>query len=275
MMAYYYLKLYHDTLHDPKMGMLSDHLYRRVIEIFLMASERPERDGYLPTLDVMAWELHVDKDELEFDLMQIEKQTGIVVAYPGGVWFVTNFVKRQASTDPTAAERMKRYRERNESVTHNEDVTRNVTVTDDEKLRVELIVKNKNLDIDIEENKIKAADAATAAASFSPSIPDANLLLQHYTMTTGMVALPSGSYKQDMSRLDALYRVHRGALTEYLRPFWTEWINRKYNKTNTAWLDWAIANQIPERKTEPRNNGNSKSADTLARLQAMKNDKHN
>lgn len=267
-MAYYYLKLHHEILHDPKMGLLSDHLYRRVIELFLMASERPERDGYLPQLEVMAWTLHVDKDELLFDLMEIEKQTGIVVAYEGGAWLVTNFIKRQASTDPTAPERMKRYRERNENATDNKNVTRNVTRTDDEMLRVELRVKNLEGD--------REGDLKKAAAATFPGLPAESDLLQYWVMTTGMMTFPGGSYTSDLNRLAAIYSTQRGAIVEYLRPFWAEWCKRGYNKSNTAWLDWAVAGQIPERKTEPRNNGNSKSADTIARLQAMKkDDQHN
>jgi hypothetical protein len=43
----FWIKLYLEILDDPKMGALSDRLYRRAIEMFLMAGEL-ENKGYLP-----------------------------------------------------------------------------------------------------------------------------------------------------------------------------------------------------------------------------------
>lgn len=39
MAAKYWIKLYHEILHDPKMGRLPDNLWRRCIELFLLAGE--------------------------------------------------------------------------------------------------------------------------------------------------------------------------------------------------------------------------------------------
>jgi hypothetical protein len=259
-MAYYYLKLYHEILDDPKMGRLSDHLYRRVIEVFLIASASIERDGYLPPIDDIAWKLRTTPEELSNDFSEIEK-TGIIKMTEPGRWYVTNFIKRQSAV--TVNERVKRYREREHTVTpeSNEIVTNRYT-----ELRV------KNLDIDIEENKKKQE---FPAASSSPAIPTSGDLLRIYTAVTGMVAFPSGSYSHDYERLEALYHIKGGGLADYLRPFWAEWIGRNYGRTNTAWLDWAVAEKIPERRTEPRNNGKNSGVDeTVKRLEALRNAKH-
>ena len=105
-MAKYWIKLYHEILDDPKMGRLPDRLYRRVIELFLLAGEMDE-GGILPTLDDMAWKLRINPDELTAELQAIE-QTGIVHLNGNG-WTVTKFAERQDAD--TGAERVNRYRE--------------------------------------------------------------------------------------------------------------------------------------------------------------------
>lgn len=171
-MAYYYLKLHHDTLRDRKMGMLSDHLYRRVIEIFLMASEQPDRDGNLPSVEDMAYEMRTTPELLTAELTAIQEQTNIVQLTDAG-WFVTNFVKRQASNDPTAPDRMRRFRERNASVTDKEnvtDVTRNVTRDVTRRVK-NLDTKENTTDLNKKEIKRTAtginAREKTAAAVFT------------------------------------------------------------------------------------------------------------
>lgn len=108
--------------------------------------------------------------------------------------------------------------------------------------------------------------APAAAASFAPSIPAESDLLNHWTMATGMIAIPGNSEKA-YRLLNSLYGVHRGALAEYLRPYFTEWKARDYNPSNIDWLDWAVGGKIPERKTQPRN-GNKPGVDaTIAELE--------
>ena len=63
----YWIKLYHEILDDPKMGRLPDKLFRRVIELFLIAGETHE-NGKLPSIDDMAWRLRLDPEELEKDI---------------------------------------------------------------------------------------------------------------------------------------------------------------------------------------------------------------
>jgi len=126
MASKYWIKLYHDILDDPKMGMMTDRLYRRTIELFLLAGEQ-DRDGALPDLGTMAWRLRVPVDILLDDLDYLERagiitrtwgepDPGAIDADPDGPdprpvnYLVTNFAKRQAPV--SAAERMARYRSR-------------------------------------------------------------------------------------------------------------------------------------------------------------------
>lgn len=93
MSSYFYIKLYHEILHDPKMGRLTDNLWRRVIEIFLLAGENGQ-NGNLPSVENMAWELRLSIEELEANLQTLAKYE-IVSLTPTG-WHVTHFERRQA-----------------------------------------------------------------------------------------------------------------------------------------------------------------------------------
>lgn len=106
-MADYWLKLYTDILDDPKMGTLPDRIWRRTIELFLIAKKQGT-DGELPETKQIAWLLRLPEKEVETDLLEIEK-TGIIERTECG-WFVVKFAKRQAAS--TDAERKARQRDR-------------------------------------------------------------------------------------------------------------------------------------------------------------------
>ena len=108
MASKYWIKLYHEILDDPKMGRLPDRLWRRVIELFLIAGDY-DQEGALPNVGDMAWRLRATDEELLSDLDELE-QFGIV-SLNGAIHVVTNFAKRQAAASD--AERMRRYRDRN------------------------------------------------------------------------------------------------------------------------------------------------------------------
>ena len=112
--SYHWMKLWIDILDDFRMGTLPDSLWRRTIEIFLLA-RTGGGDGQLPPVHEAAWRLRLTPDELEADLIAIEKATAVdgrpgIVQRTGSGWFVTNFVKRQERM--TDAERQRRKRER-------------------------------------------------------------------------------------------------------------------------------------------------------------------
>jgi hypothetical protein len=121
-MADYWIKLYLEILEDPKMATLPDRLWRRVIELFLLAGKFG-KGGELPETRQLAWVLRISTDELEMDLMQIVN-TGIIQKTSNG-WNVLRFATRQAPASP--AKRMKEMRERKHKEQYYEDVTLNVT----------------------------------------------------------------------------------------------------------------------------------------------------
>ena len=71
-MANSWIKLYHEILSDPKMGMMSDKLFRRTIEFFLIAGKE-DRDGELPAADDIAWILRISKKEVQKTIEELVK----------------------------------------------------------------------------------------------------------------------------------------------------------------------------------------------------------
>lgn len=130
----YWIKLYHEILDDPKMGRLSDRLFRRTIEFFLLAGE-VDRDGELPPLPDIAWRLRTDDEQLETEMIELQR-IGIL-SYSEGEWVVTKFADRQSAV--SGAERVARYRQRKRQDEYyetdplpisNDDVTDRYTDTD-------------------------------------------------------------------------------------------------------------------------------------------------
>ena len=116
MPAYYWIKLWIDLLDDYRMASLPDHLWRRAIEMFLLA-RTGGGDGYLPPIHEVAWKLRISPDTLEADLAELEELTSRdgrhgIIQHIDGAWFVTNFAKRQAGVSDKERQRRKRERDR-------------------------------------------------------------------------------------------------------------------------------------------------------------------
>ena len=103
----FWIKLYLEILDDPKMGQLPDWLWRRAIELFLLAGENGN-DGLLQPVTDLAWRLRVSAEKLT-ESLQALSEVGVVHETPQG-WTVTNFKKRQEAVSST--ERVRQYRKR-------------------------------------------------------------------------------------------------------------------------------------------------------------------
>ena len=115
----YWMKLWFDILRDPKMGMLPDRLWRRVIELFLLAGQNGE-DGLLPEVATIAWQLNKSVPAIVTDLQKIA-EVGIVQEIEEGRWIVTNFKKRNKPVD--SVKRIKDFRQRERYEKGNADET--------------------------------------------------------------------------------------------------------------------------------------------------------
>lgn len=127
MASKYWIKLYHEILEDPKIGTLSDRLWRRTIEMFLLAGIQGDA-GWLPTIKNMAWLLRMSEEILETDLVDLAK-TGIVEQMEGR-WFIPKFEERQGPSPVKQRVDEYRKRQRHETVEKrlcNDDVTKRYT----------------------------------------------------------------------------------------------------------------------------------------------------
>lgn len=142
MTSNYWIKLYHEILSDPKMGRLPDRLWRRTIELFLLAGENGQ-DGDLPSVVDMAWRLRISEDALQGDLNELSADGIAIVKQEEDEWFVTKFAKRQAAMPGN--ERMQRLRDakRKEHYYGDEDVTNRHTDGDDLSGREDKIREDK------------------------------------------------------------------------------------------------------------------------------------
>ena len=164
-------------LNDPKMGTMTDHLYRRTIEIFLLAGQEG-RNGLLPPLTQIAWALRTTVNDATLCLQEMA-ELGIVTKLPDGNMIVTNFAERQ-DTKLSDAERQQRRRDKAKTSRaslnsrHADDVTpvtQTVTQTVTQQSRTlsdgetEIVTLDKDKDKDKEEDKEEELiNAATAAA---------------------------------------------------------------------------------------------------------------
>ena len=133
----YWIKLYHEILDDPKMGRLPDHLWRRAIELFLLAGDNHE-DGHLPAIADIAWRLRSTEAEVTETLEGLAN-IGMVHQNDQG-WTVTHFAKRQAAVPD--AERSQHYREAKRKASYYGNEQRHEAVT----------IRDVDTDTDTEQN---------------------------------------------------------------------------------------------------------------------------
>lgn len=130
MASYYWAKVWIEILYDYKMASMSDHLWRRTIELVLLAKER-NAEGYLPKLEEMAFKLRTNNEILEAELNDL---AGFEIAERRqDGWYLVNFADRQGHME--VAERVARHRDRQKKQEYNEPETvvkqdSNETVTD-------------------------------------------------------------------------------------------------------------------------------------------------
>ena len=107
MASKYWIKLYHEILDDPKMGRLTDRLWRRTIELLLMAGDTDE-GGYLPDVKDIAWRMRANIEETETELYELAEYG--ILSLKDGNWLVTNFASRQMPMN--SSERARRWRKK-------------------------------------------------------------------------------------------------------------------------------------------------------------------
>lgn len=112
-----WFRFYEDSINDPKILKLSDRLYRFWVGILCVASKY---NGELPARDDVALHLRMKPEKVEEAVNEL--MAAGLVDEENGVLFPHNWRGRQYKgdvTDPTNAQRQKRYRERHRNVVSN------------------------------------------------------------------------------------------------------------------------------------------------------------
>lgn len=240
----YWIKLYMEILDDPKMGRMDDTLWRRTIELFLLAAKTSE-DGALPPVSDISWNLRVSETDILNALEKLQ-DLGIVFEDESG-WMVTHFAERQDAD--SHAERQMRYKESRRTSpkpvtkshpTGDDPMTQPVTNSQTEKSREE---KNQSR----EEGEESRAESPAATATFSNSAdPTCERVFQQ---VTGWISLPVGERDDAIDALRMILARQGGdhGAIEYLRPFYAAARKRYPHTTKLFWLtDWALSGQIPD-----------------------------
>jgi len=126
MSSYYWIKLYHEILDDPKMGLMSAELFSFTIKLFLVAGES-DKDGELPSVEHIAWRLHIDTKTCNELLQELKRVCIVDCNEDESIWTVINFSERQEAV--SSKERVRQYRKRQREVTKIGNNGGNVNVT--------------------------------------------------------------------------------------------------------------------------------------------------
>ena len=274
-MADYWIKLYTEIIDDPKMALLPDRLWRRVIEMFLLA-KKANKGGELPDTKSLAWLLRInDIEQLEQDLQEIQK-IGIIERLGNG-WFVTNFAKRQDAVPD--AERKRQSRQQTMHKEYNKFMSRNVTCTDDipvticdgeaeaEKETEAEVEKESEAEVEAEYSRSASSAAAkntfsafdtAIAISKSQEYPEMVFVEEIYTAVTEMATIPP-TIRAPASEIILSLRSRypdKQALIDYLRLYFERWKGQRgkngknYSPLSLGWLEWALAGNGNQGKRE-------------------------
>lgn len=216
--------------------------------ILSIANESPVR-GYLNVTtmerfsnDDIAIECNEPLETVERLLFAFEKYE--MICNENGGWKIVNWEKRQYLSDKST-ERVRKLRENRRS-------------NGDETLHRPLHHRFSNGDVTSSESDTESDTEEEERAASSGFVSEDFRAEQIYRSVTGQITFPSDSRGDCINAIRAIAS-HKGGQNEtvaYLRPFFTEWKERHYAQTNTAWLTvWAVAGQIPERKESSKPTG--------------------
>ena len=248
----FWIKLYIEILDDPKMARLPNYLWRRLVELFLLAGRQGDF-GALPPVEETAWSLRLSEDKLLEDLRRLA-EIGVVRESTNGAWSVTHFKERQGSE---SLERVRRYRQRYRN--DQDDENGNQTGA------VEGSPSPSSSDSDSSEGEQRQTPhariepaAGTQEPPRLPASPAEALLhpdVRVYSEVTGGRIPGMAHYRtviESIRFLRAREKLDDPGLQTWLKPYWLAWSGRKrldgrpYDPGNLTWLvEWALNASIP------------------------------
>lgn len=151
-----WIKLYTEILSDPKMGRMNDKLFRRTIELFLLAGKE-DNDGELPKPDDIAWSLHISEKEVKNILKELAK-VGIVTLGSdidgSEKYLISNFASRQNSAFDRS-EINRRYYEKSKSKKSEIQTSENLTVRPNSDIQTS---ESNTVEVEVEEEADKEVE---------------------------------------------------------------------------------------------------------------------
>jgi hypothetical protein len=274
MASKYWLKLFHETIYDPKIMMRSPGARLRWYECLCLAGDY-DKDGELPCIENMIYVFRIEEKQLLDELNELIK-TGLIL-FENGVYFIKNWHSRQEAMQPK--ERTSRFRETERKREYYEPVTNTKRDSNE-------VVTNRYTDIDKEEIKIKDRD--TEEETDTPPLLHPNLsdyefqnadninIDDIFLQVTGF--LPSKE-KDNIRKTIMLIAdrenipinpKNKPKVADILRPYFLEMCRRKnksgqpYSRNGLFWLlEWAMVGEIPpiyeaKTKTESIADNNAK-----------------
>jgi len=196
-------RAYNDSIDNPKLGKLSDRMHRAWYNLCCLASGN---DGALPPIDDVAFKLRMTAAKARAIIDDLIERRLFDRAEDGSI-VPHNWTTRQYKndvTDPTNAQRQKRYRDSHRNGRNGQDtvteplrngqnavtdiVTDTVTVTDEIPLRDRYAVTDQSTETETESKKEKKEEDAPCGA---PSPPG-----KAYAFESGVIRLNSRDFEQ-------------------------------------------------------------------------------
>ena len=140
MASKYWLKLFHETIYDPKIMMRSPGARLRWYECLCLAGDN-DKDGELPPIEHMVYVFRITEEQLIKELQELV-ETGLLTREES-TYSITNWHTRQAAMDTN--ERSTRYRETVQKREYYEPATELQQTGNDN-----TTVRDADIDIDID-----------------------------------------------------------------------------------------------------------------------------
>jgi len=264
MTDYPWFRYYSETPHDKKLDLIAEESefdYLLILGawsvLLCVANGSPIRgslyvttvkrysNGYLSKL-LRLPEKETDKllkFFLEYEMLEIDDK---------GAYKIKNFEKRQFKSD-SSTPRVNKHRANKKKENEEES---DEECNDCETLRVTLPSVSAYAS-DFNLNSLNDLEDITPF-TMDEAI-DEREITKIYMNTTGNMGLPVKEKDKNsiINSIREIQSIKKNNTTEYLKIFFDAWCDRKYNKINFGWLDWALAGEIPDKKNQS-NNGNRK-----------------
>lgn len=252
-MANYWIKFYTEVLDDPKVATLPDKLWRRFYELCLIACKE-DRNGYLPSIEDIAWTLRQPEDVINKDIAELEHR-GLVTWDDGArEMLVRNYGKRQVSKSDAERQKLSRENKRKEEYQNKPVTSCDSNVSHDNKKDVTTCDTELELELELEKNRVDV-DVPPDGGNNDIPITDSKRITNFAEMAKidlSMITFDSRDVRAWLTDLD---RMRASGVTEpIMRQAIAELTEKKYKITGPQSIVKACDVIMGERKRKDQAN---------------------